>query len=236
MKQLTQDAIKKAVGEKAATFVQDDMIVGLGTGTTATWFIDSLIKRCRAGLRISVISTSSRSLQLAKSGGIAIADINQVTQLDLTVDGADEIDPQNCMIKGGGGALAREKILASSSKKMIVIIDESKLVGVLGKFGVPIEILPFCYLTTLAKIRKAGFDGKMRYASNGSHYITDNGNFIFDIHTPQTFSHPEQAHDRLATLPGVVETGFFFNLPVQVLIGYKDGSVVFREERQWTKQ
>jgi ribose 5-phosphate isomerase A len=229
MKQLlSQDAIKKAVGEKAATYIKDGMLVGLGTGSTVLYFIESLIRRCRSGLKISAVASSVRSQELAQSGGIPISDMNQVTQLDITVDGADEIDPQNRMIKGGGGALVREKILASSSKEMLVIVDESKEVATLGKFGVAVEILPFCYLTTLVKIRKAGFDGKMRYASDGSHYVTDNGNLIFDINSPQFFSHPEEAHSQLSILPGVVETGFFFNLPVQVLVGYKDGSVVFR--------
>jgi ribose 5-phosphate isomerase A len=229
MKHLSQDAIKKAIGEKAATLVEDDMLIGLGTGTTSSYFINSLIKRCQAGLRISAVASSLRSMELAKRGGIPILDPSQVTLLDLTIDGADEIDPQNRMIKGGGGALTREKILASCCKKMVAIVDASKEVEVLGKFGVPVEIIPFCYLATLAKIRAAGFDGKMRYAPDGSHFITDNGNLIFDITTPQRFPHPEEAHARLATLPGVVETGFFFNLPVHVLIGHQDGSVIFRE-------
>jgi ribose 5-phosphate isomerase A len=228
MKQLTQEAIKKALGEKAATLVEEGMLVGLGTGSTVFFFIESLIKRCQAGFKITAIATSLRSLEQAKKGGIPIFDMDRVSQVDLTVDGADEIDPKNQMVKGGGGALAREKILASSSKKMIVIVDESKVVPVLGKFGVAVEILPFCYLTTLAKIRKAGFDGKMRYASNGELYVTDNGNYIFDINSPREFPDPTNAHGRLAVLPGIVETGFFFNLPVQLLIGYTDGSIEMR--------
>jgi len=153
MKHCAQEVIKKALGERASTLVQDGMLVGLGTGTTTSYFIDSLVTRCRAGLKISVVATSAKSLNLAQRGGMRILDLHQVTQLDLTVDGADEIDPQNRMIKGGGGALVREKILASSSKKMIVIVDESKLVPVLGKFGLPVEIVPFCYLTTLSGAR-----------------------------------------------------------------------------------
>ena len=230
MTQLTQDEIKKAVGEKAADLVEDGMLVGLGTGTTAVHLINRLIVRYHAGLRFSAVASSTRSLEQARKGGIPVFDTDRITHLDLTIDGADEIDSQNRMIKGGGGALVREKILASSSKKMIVIVDESKCVPLLGKFGLPIEIIPFCYLTTLAKIREAGFDGRVRYTPDGSHYITDNGNLIFDLHTPQTFSNPEEAHKRLIALPGVVETGFFFNLPVQLLIGYQDGRVVFREE------
>jgi len=228
MKQLTQNAIKKAVGENASNLVEDGMLVGLGTGSTIFFFIESLIQRCRAGLKITAIATSLRSMEQAKKGGIPLYDMDRVSQIDLTVDGADEIDIQNRMVKGGGGALAREKILASSSKKMVVIVDESKVVPVLGKFGVPIEIMPFCYLTTLAKIRKEGFDGKMRYTPEGHLYSTDNGNYIFDINTPLEFPDPESAHNKLSILPGVVETGFFFNLPVQLLIGHKDGSIETR--------
>jgi len=231
MKHLTQDSLKKAVGERAAALVQDSMLIGLGSGTTVTYFINSLIKRCQSGLQISAVASSQRSLEQAKSGGISIADINQVTQLDMTIDGADEIDPQDRMIKGGGGALVREKILATSSKEIVIIVDESKLTDALGNFGLPIEIIPFCYLTTLSKIRQLGFDGKMRYANDGTHYITDNGNYIFDLHTPKVFHQPELVHAQLSVLPGVVETGFFFNLPVRVLVGYKDGSVIFRERR-----
>lgn len=233
---MKETQIKKALGERAATFVEDGMLIGLGTGTTATFFIESLIKRCNSGLKISAVCTSNRSLELARQGGIPIYDIDQVTQLDLTIDGADEIDEANRMIKGGGGALVREKILASSSKKMLVIVDESKLVPCLGKFGLPVEIVPFCYLTTLSKIKQLGFDGKMRYLPDGSHYRTDNGNLIFDIHTPQTFPHPEENHNQLTSLPGVIDTGFFFNLPVDVLVGYEDGRVNLREEHSWKRQ
>ena len=229
MEQLTQNAIKRALGEQAATFVEDGMLVGLGTGSTSAFFIDSLIKRCQSGLKITAVATSARSQEQARQGGIPIYDTDRISELDLTIDGADEIDPRNRMIKGGGGALVREKILASSSKKMLAIVDESKLVDVLGKFGLPIEIVPFCYLAALTKIRKLGYDGKMRYLPDGSHYRTDNGNLIFDVHTPLTFSSPEESHERLACLPGVVDTGFFFNLPVQVLVGYKSGRVALRE-------
>lgn len=226
---LTQDAIKKKVAEYAADRIQDGMLVGIGTGSTVRYFIDRLLKRCQEGLKISAIATSNRSHALIAQGKIPLLDPGQLTQLDVTVDGADEIDLENRMVKGGGGALLREKILASSSKKMVVIVDETKAVDLLGKFGVAIEIIPFCYLSTLAKMRKLGFDGKMRYLADGqNHYVTDNGNLIFDLHTPQTFPHPEISHEILSAIPGVVETGFFYHLPVEVLIGYEDGRIVNR--------
>ena len=230
MEQATQEQIKKKIGEKAAQLVEDGMLIGLGTGSTATCFIDSLIERCKAGLKISAVSSSLRSSEQARAGGIPILGIDQIKHLDMTIDGADEIDPHNRMIKGGGGALVREKILATSSQKMIVIVDESKLVNTLGKFGLPVEIIPFGYLATLDKIHKLGYEGKMRKKKDGSFYITDNGNYILDIHTPNSFPNPEEDHCQLACLPGVVETGLFFNLPIHVLIGYGNGSIRFRED------
>lgn len=226
-KQLSQNALKKAVGIKAASLVQEGMLVGLGTGTTASFFIESLIQRCQKGLKITAVSSSLRSLEMAKKGGIPIRSMDEVTSIDLTVDGADEVDPHFRLIKGGGGALLREKIIASSSQEMIVIVDESKLVSQLGKFGLPVEIIPFGYRATLAKIERAGFEGKWRKEKDGSFYLTDNGNYIYDIHNPPVFPHPESDHSILINLPGVVETGFFFGLPLRVLVGRSDGSVRF---------
>ncbi|NGX60872.1 MAG: Ribose-5-phosphate isomerase A [Chlamydiae bacterium] len=224
----TQENIKRKIGERAASFVEEGMLVGLGTGSTSTYFIRSLIKRCQEGLKVHVVSSSNRSLHLAVEGGIPTVDMNQVTDIDLTIDGADEIDPKNRMVKGGGGAHTREKILATSSKKMLVIVDESKLVEVLGKFGVAIEILPFGRKATLAKLRKIGYEGKMRTQESGEFTLTDNGNYLFDIHSPTHFPTPEEDHKKIIEITGVVETGFFFDLPLKVLVGYKDGTVALR--------
>jgi ribose 5-phosphate isomerase A len=229
MKELSEEAIKKALGEQASALVQEGMLIGLGSGTTTSYFIESLSTRCQAGLKISAIAASERSQELAQRGGIPLLDIDRVTHLDLTVDGADEVDPQDRMIKGGGGALVREKILAASCRQMIVIVHEKKLVPVLGKFGLPVEITPFCYPTTIIRIKKLGYDGELRYKEDGTYYLTDNGNYIFDLHTPRFFLNPEQDHARLDILPGVIDTGFFFDLPLQVLVGRKDGSVDFRK-------
>ncbi len=221
----TQDELKKAVGHKAASLVEEGMLVGLGTGTTAAFFIEGLIERCRSGLNISAVSSSLRSLEMAKAGGIPVLPMDEVTSIDLTVDGADEVDSSFRLIKGGGGALLREKIIASTSKQMIVIVDESKLVQVLGKFGVPIEIIPFGFSATVAKLNRAGYFGKQRLQEDGTPYLTDNKNYIYDLHTPAEFPNPEQDHDTIINIPGVVETGFFFNLPVRVLVGRSDGSI-----------
>lgn len=219
----TQDEIKKAIGVKAASLVENGMLIGLGTGTTATYFIQALIERCKQGLKIRAVSSSIRSQEMATKGGIEVLDMNQVTSIDITIDGADEIDPQNRMIKGGGGAHVREKIVASTSKKMMVIVDESKLVTKLGKFGLPVEILPFGISATLHKLEKLGYRGKIR-----DEFTTDNGNLIWDIHSPTYFDHPEIDHDKILKTPGVVDTGFFLDLPVQVLVGYANGKMEFR--------
>lgn len=222
-----QNELKRNVGIKAASLVQEGMLVGLGTGSTATFFIESLIERCRNGLKIKAVSSSLNSLSKAKAGGIPVLPMDDITSIDLTIDGADEVDPQHRLIKGGGGALLREKIIASTSKEMIVIIDESKLVAVLGKFGVPVEIVPFGYSATISKINRAGYEGKLRRHPDGSPYLTDNGNYIYDIHNPQQFFEPEKDHDIIIKLPGVVETGFFFNLPLRILVGRSNGEVEF---------
>lgn len=224
-----QKQIKKALGKKAASLVQNDMLVGLGTGSTATCFIESLIERCKEeGLKIQTVSSSIRSMEQAKAGGIPVLDMSDVTTIDLTVDGADEIDPLNRMIKGGGGAHVREKIVASSSREMVVVVDESKLVPVLGAFGLPVEILPFGYRATIAKLHQMGYDGQIRKKGEHPFYMTDNGNYIFDIHSPTLFQNPETDHDQIIKIPGVVDTGFFFNLATKVLVGYAEGKVEFR--------
>lgn len=228
---MNQLEIKKNLGIKAASLVEEGMLVGLGTGSTASCFIERLIERCREGLKISAVSSSLRSLKLAQQGGIPIVDMDEVTNIDLTVDGADEIDPFDRMIKGGGGALVREKILATSSTTMLVLVDESKLVTQLGNCGLPLEIIPFGYHATISKIQNLGYGGKIRRKTDGSLYVTDNGNHIFDIHSPLLFPHPEEVHNQLINLAGVVETGFFFNIPIQLLVGYSDGNIVFRGQK-----
>jgi ribose 5-phosphate isomerase A len=225
---MSREAIKKNVGYKAAEFVENGMRVGLGTGTTAFFFIERLIQRCKEGLKIQAIASSEASSTQARQGGIPLLDLNRISTLDLTVDGADEIDPEKRMIKGGGGAHVREKIVASMSREMIVIVDESKLVSALGKTKLPVEILPFASCATIHHIKKAGYEGQVRTLHNGAPFVTDNGNFLFDIHFPHTLSHPEVEHERLSHIPGVVDTGFFFRLAGRVIIGFFDGQIVVK--------
>ncbi|MDR3624547.1 MAG: ribose-5-phosphate isomerase RpiA [Chlamydiales bacterium] len=225
MEHTLQNKIKQAIGKFAADLVMDGMIVGLGTGSTSACFIESLAIRCSQGLKIRAIATSQKSTDLAKSKGIPILDMEDVVQIDLTIDGADEIDHQKRLIKGGGGALLREKIIATSSKEMIVIVDESKIVKDLGAFGLPVEIIPFCYKTTLHKLSKIGFTGKLRTNPDGTFYITDNSNYIVDIHFDPVCRDPEKAYTLIRCITGVVDIGFFFHIAKRVVVGYADGSV-----------
>jgi len=203
---------KKRVGYHAAEFVKDGMCIGIGTGSTVFFFIERLIERVKQGLKITAISSSEASTRQALAGNIEILDPKTFTQLDLTIDGADEIDPKGRMIKGGGGALLREKIIASSSKKMIVIADSTKMVEKLGTFPLPVEILPYGLATTINKIEKFGFTGKVRES------LTDNGNYILDIALKTPTDNPEAIEEKLIHVPGVVETGFFFQLASMLLI------------------
>lgn len=225
---MSQDTIKKAIGKVAADLIPNNTIVGLGTGTTATFFIQSLIQRCHEGLHIQAVASSEASLQLARKGGIPLLDINQITHIDITVDGADEIDPQKQMIKGGGGAHVREKILANMSREMVVIVDETKLVSQLGKAKLPVEIIPFAYKATQHNLEKLGYRGKWRLAKDGSPFITENDNFIFDIHFETLRTDPQKDHNSLIQIPGVVDTGFFFHLAGRVIVGFFDGQIVVR--------
>jgi ribose 5-phosphate isomerase A len=225
---MSTDSIKKAVGYRAAELIENGMLVGLGTGTTVYYFIEKLIEKCKNGLKIQAAASSNQSLKQAKEGRIPLLDIDKVSALDITVDGADEIDPLKRMIKGGGGALVREKIIAAMSKEMVVIVDEKKLVPALGKAKLPVEIIPFAKNSILHHIEKADYRGSFRKKADGTPYVTDNGNLIVDIHFDTPRENPEIDHDALIHIPGVVDTGFFFNLAGRVIVGFADGQVVIK--------
>lgn len=230
--------IKKALGKKAAQLVQDGMIVGLGTGSTAECFIQSLMDRVLVeGLKIKMVASSSESAQLVVSKGLQIVDLNEVSHVDLTVDGADEIDPQKRLIKGAGGALLREKILAAASGEMVVIADESKLVSHLGKTKLPLEILPYGARITQLHLETLGFKGRWRGSLKGKGscirlphvgedlFATEQGNVILDLFFDQPLREPNLVHEELIRIPGVIETGFFFALAGRVLIGRVNGKI-----------
>jgi ribose 5-phosphate isomerase A len=222
------DLAKQVAGEAAAQLIQPGMLVGLGTGTTAAYFIDALGKRCADGLKIQALATSEHSMHQARQVGIPLADPLAVSSLDITVDGADEIDSRNQMIKGGGGALLREKLLAYSSREMIVIVDQKKLVLQLGAFPVPVEVASFVYQTTLNRLKEQGYNGKLRLTADQKPAVTDNGNFIIDIKYTSPIIDAALEHERLKAILGVLETGLFFNIAKQVIIGYEKGRVKVR--------
>lgn len=218
---------KKAAALAAAELVQPGMLLGLGTGTTIKFFIEHLAERCKSGLQISAVSSSEQSTKLAASLGIPLIDINTLKTVDLTVDGADEIDEQKRMIKGGGGALLREKIVASMSKEMVVIVDSSKCVEMLGStFPLPIEIMTFAWRATVNHLDELRLKGRLRLDENNAPYITDNGNFIYDVDKEALRGDLETLNQLILAIPGVIETGFFFNLAGRVIVGNPDGSVI----------
>jgi len=221
---MAMENAKRSAARAAAALIEDGMVVGLGTGSTALFFIESLVEKKRKGLKIQAVPSSIKSLQLAREGDIPILD-NPVS-IDITVDGADEIDPQKQMIKGGGGALLREKIIAAMSEEMVVIVDETKLVSKLGSRPLPVEIVPFGYKATLSHLNHLGFEGSLRTIDDGKIYITDNGNYIYDVILDPKTVRPSSDHDLMIQIPGVVETGFFLNLAGRVIVGFQDGRVV----------
>lgn len=223
----TRIQAKKAAAYAAAEMIQNEMLVGIGTGSTTEHFITKLGWRCQQeNLKISAVATSEKSRQMALQNKIPMVDINTLTYLDVTVDGADEITAaQHKMIKGGGGALLREKIVASMSREMIVIVDQTKVVDYLGAFPLPVEIIPFAWQATQFKVNQKGFTGQWRVSAEGKRFITDNGNFIYDISFAKPLAEPEKVEQALIAIPGVIETGFFFGLATKVIVGHTDGRI-----------
>lgn len=216
---------KRAAGFFAADLIESNMIIGIGTGSTVAFFIDKLGQRCRLGLKIKGVATSQNTQALAEKMGIPMVDPNTVSKLDIDVDGADEIDEQRRMLKGGGGALLREKIVAAMSQEMIAIVDESKCVKNLGKFPLPVEIATFAPQATIAHLKAKGFQGHLRKKKSQSLFITDNGNYIFDIILNSCLKDPESTDKSIRSIPGVIETGLFLRPAKKVIIGFSDGNV-----------
>jgi ribose 5-phosphate isomerase A len=214
---------KRVAAEKAVEFIHDGMVVGLGTGSTAYWAIRKIGEAVRDGLRIQAVSTSIDSEKLAEEWMIPLISMSEVEAIDITIDGADEVDDEGNLIKGGGGALLREKIVASASKKLIIIVDESKKVNQLGKFPLPVEVVPFGHEITLRKLRALGCETKLRLRE-GSPFVTDNGNYIVDC-IFHRINRPKELHDAVNMIPGVVDNGLFIEMADKVIIGYPDGSI-----------
>ncbi|EEL70470.1 ribose 5-phosphate isomerase A [Bacillus mycoides] len=214
--------LKQLAGEYAADFVKDGMKVGLGTGSTVYWTIQKLGERVQEGLSIQAVPTSKETEVLAKQLAIPLISLNETDILDLTIDGADEINNDLQLIKGGGGALLREKIVATSSEKLIIIADESKIVSHLGTFPLPIEIIPFSWKQTEKKVQSIGCETCLRMKDGGP-FITDNGNFIIDCIFTNKILNPNDTNTELKMITGVVETGLFINMTSKVIIGTENG-------------
>jgi ribose 5-phosphate isomerase A len=215
---------KKIAAGKAVEYARNGMIIGLGTGSTSKWAIEALGERVKEGLGIKAVASSIDSETLAKQCGIPIIEFAEVDQIDLYIDGADEVDKQYNLIKGGGGALLREKILAYNSRNFIVIVDETKRVNTLGKFPLPVEVVPFAIDFTISNLKKLGCSVSIRQ-KNGAPFITDNKNLLLDCQFTN-ISQPSLLNELLNLIPGVIETGIFSNSFVSIVItGFSTGEV-----------
>lgn len=214
---------KKMAAERAVESIEDGMTVGLGTGSTAYFAIEKLGRRVQEGLNIRAVATSKRSEEQALGLGIDIVPFAEVGRIDITIDGADEVDGNLQLIKGGGGALLREKIVAARSDKMFVIVGEDKLVETLGAFPLPVEIVPFAHEWTLDTLKALHLNPKLRL-DNGDFYVTDNGNYIADCHDV-SIADPAALHASLNAVPGVVENGLFVDMAHTVIVGRENGSI-----------
>jgi ribose 5-phosphate isomerase A len=221
-RRVDREALKREAGEAAAELVQDGMVVGLGTGSTVRYTIEALGRRVAAGLRIVGIPTSKASEELARRLGIPLATLDERPQVDLTIDGADEVDPDLRLIKGGGGALTREKVVARASKRMVVVADAGKLVQHLGStFALPVEVLDFAKAPAKAHIERLGGHVTLRLR-DGQPYLTDNGNPILDSKW-ESIVDPEKLEVALETFPGIVTCGLFLGLCHAAYIAGEDG-------------
>jgi ribose 5-phosphate isomerase A len=222
------EGLKRQAAARALEEVRNGMKLGLGTGSTAKHFVELLGERVRAGLEVVGVPTSEATRTQAESCGIALATLDDIDRLDLTVDGADEIDSELELIKGGGGALLREKIVASASDRMIVIADESKWVDALGRFPLPLEVIPFGLAATRRAIERAfaegGVSGQMvlRKGKDGHVFVTDGGHWIVDAHLGRIEDAPRLA-GLLGAIPGVVEHGLFIGLARTVILAGAQG-------------
>ncbi|MFZ1322162.1 MAG: ribose-5-phosphate isomerase RpiA [Ignavibacteria bacterium] len=225
MKEIQKEAEKKLAAEKAVEFVQDGMTVGLGTGSTVFYAINKLGELVKNGLNIKTISSSNASTKLAKSLGIDVVSIDDVSLIDINIDGADEADISFNGIKGGGGALLFEKIVALNSEKNIWIVDSAKLVKTLGKFPLPVEVIPFGYKRVLEHLKECNPVLRMK---DGNIYKTDSGNYIFDLHLKK-IEDPLIMDMELKQVTGIVETGLFIDIADTIIIGKENSTEIINK-------
>jgi ribose 5-phosphate isomerase A len=225
---------KKLAAEKALDYIREGMILGLGTGSTAYWAIQGIGERVRKGLKVKAVATSLQSEALAREVGIPIFSLSDVDHIDLTIDGADEVDEKLNLIKGGGGALLREKIVAAATLYYIIIVDESKLVKHLGKFPLPVEVTPFGWEMTRARLEKLGCSTRLRTAADmakgdakktagDAFFLTDNDHYIIDC-SFGSIADPALLHSQVNAITGVMDNGLFIGMANLVIVGNEDGS------------
>ena len=214
------EAHKRAAAERAVELVASGMLVGLGSGSTARYFVEGVARRVRDGLEITALATSEETQRLARTGGISLVDTID-RPLDITVDGADEVDSRRNLIKGRGGALLREKVVAHASRAFLVIADETKAVPKLGQGPVPVEVVPFLWEVTSRNIESLGGQASLRTGARGP-FRTDNGNLILDVAFAD-LTKPDELDRHLHRIPGVVEHGLFIGMAAAVIFGGPQG-------------
>ena len=222
------DIGKKAAAEAAVSLVEDGMTLGLGTGSTVAFALDALARRIQAeGLRIRGVPTSEQTAARARALGIALTDLAAVPELDLAIDGADEVEEASlCLIKGHGGALLREKIVASSARRFVVIVDESKVVPRLGtRMSLPVEVVRFAHVATARRLERLAGPAVLRPGADGAPFITDNGNVIYDVQSRGPIADPAALERDLDAIVGVVESGLFTRGVERAIVGAADGAV-----------
>jgi ribose 5-phosphate isomerase A len=230
---MTQDEAKTLVARRAVEFVRDGMVVGLGTGTTATVFIRELAGRVKAkGLKLRCVASSDASHDLAQSLGLRVETLNELPELDIYIDGADEVSIGAGgldLIKGGGGALLREKIVASAAREFIVVADSTKVVKMLGRFPLPVEVVKMALPLVAPKLAALDLNPKLRLAKDGSGapYLTDEDNYILDCASGQ-IADPEVTAAEIRSIVGVVEHGLFLGMATLALVGGEDGVTELR--------
>ena len=220
---MKSDDIKKMLGEEAATFVENGMTVGLGTGSTANYLLHALAARMDNGLDFTGVPTSAQTQKLAEQLGIKVIELNDAVDINLAIDGADEVSNELNLIKGGGGAMLKEKMVAYSAKRFVVMADETKLVRLLGKFPLPVEVVKFGWRKVKQHIEALGCRQVTLRVRNGNIFVSDEGHYIIDCHF-DSITDPSELNEKIDSIPGVVETGLFLNMAESVLVGYNNGT------------
>ena len=220
-----RDAEKRNAAERALAYVEDGMVLGLGTGSTAAHVVRALGRRVREGLRMRGVPTSRATHALAVECGVPLVSLVEVTRLDLTIDGADEVDPELRLIKGGGGALLREKIVASVSDRVVIVVDSGKLVPRLGAFPLPVEVTPFAWRVVAERLAETGCTPRLRRNAHGEPFVTDEANYLLDGAYGR-IDDPARLARRIRDIVGVVEHGLFLGLAHAVIVGRAGGADV----------